>query len=269
MKNTYCSNCGKAGHNYKNCKNPIISYGIMLFKYINNTLQLLLVQRKDSISYIEFIRGKYSITNTNKLLTILTNITKTELHRILNNNFDDLWHKLWSSNIDKTSILRFEKEYNSSLKKFNYIKCRNNTINIFDILSLLKIKYNDTEWGIPKGRRNYNETDIEVAIREFEEETNFTNTQYTLINSISPIRERFIGTNNIKYDHIYFLAITNKNITPYIDKNNINQIIEIKNINWFTRDDAVKLIRKYETEKKKIINIGFNIISNIKQYLIN
>ena len=94
-------------------------------------------------------------------------------------------------------------------------------------------------------------------------------TDYIILDSISPIRERFIGTNNIKYDHIYFLAITNKNITPYIDKNNINQIIEIKNINWFTRDDAVKLIRKYETEKKKIINIGFNIISNIKQYLIN
>ena len=28
----------KSGHLYKNCKNPIISYGIMLFKYVNNTL---------------------------------------------------------------------------------------------------------------------------------------------------------------------------------------------------------------------------------------
>ena len=44
--------------------------------YNNNYIYLLLVQRKDSISYIEFIRGKYSITNTNKLLTILSNITK-------------------------------------------------------------------------------------------------------------------------------------------------------------------------------------------------
>ena len=54
MKNTYCSNCGKAGHNYKNCKNPIISYGIMLFRYDIDIFKLLLVQRKDSISYIEF-----------------------------------------------------------------------------------------------------------------------------------------------------------------------------------------------------------------------
>ena len=96
MKNTYCTNCGKLGHNYKNCKNPIISYGIMLFKYETN-LELLLVQRKDSISYIEFIRGKYSTTNTHKLLTILSNITKNELQMILSHDFDFLWNKLWNN----------------------------------------------------------------------------------------------------------------------------------------------------------------------------
>tara|TARA_Y100000741_G_scaffold96554_1_gene71730 strand:- start:329 stop:1162 length:834 start_codon:yes stop_codon:yes gene_type:complete len=263
----YCSNCGKSGHIYKNCKNPIISYGIMLFKYYNNNLYLLLVQRKDSISYIEFIRGKYSITNTNKLLTILSNITKTELSNILNNNFDSLWHKLWSSNIDKVSVLKFEKEYNSSLKKFNFIKCRNNTINIYDILTLLKINYNDTEWGIPKGRRNNQESDLVVAIREFEEETNIKSSEYKLIDSLSPIRERFVGTNNIKYDHIYYIAVCNDNLIPYIDKNNINQIIEIKDINWFTQENSIKYIRKYEIEKKKVINIGFNIMKQLVPYI--
>lgn len=268
MKNTYCSNCGKAGHNYKNCKNPIISYGIMLFNYDIDTFKLLLVQRKDSISYIEFIRGKYSITNTHKLLTILSNITKNELSMILHYDFDYLWNKLWSSNIDSTSIKKFEKEYSSSIKKFNTIKCKTNTINIYNIISILNTNYIDTEWGIPKGRRNNNEIDIEVAKREFEEETNLNNTDYCIIDAISPIRERFVGTNNIKYDHIYFIAICYKNIIPIINKNNINQIIEIKNINWFTREESVKLIRKYENEKKKIINIGFNIINNIKHYIL-
>ena len=71
MKTIYCTNCGKIGHNHKNCKNPIISYGIMLFKYEVDEFKLLLVQRKDSIAYIEFIRGKYSITNTSKLFNIM------------------------------------------------------------------------------------------------------------------------------------------------------------------------------------------------------
>tara|TARA_Y100000741_G_scaffold249976_1_gene192169 strand:+ start:1193 stop:2029 length:837 start_codon:yes stop_codon:yes gene_type:complete len=263
----YCTNCGKTGHLYKNCKNPIVSYGIMLFKYTNNIPYLLLVQRKDSISYIEFIRGKYSITNTSKLLTILSNITKYEINAILSNNFDYLWNKLWSSNIDKTSVKKFEKEYAASQKKFNFIKSKSNTINIYDILSILKINYIDTEWGIPKGRRNLNENDIDVAKREFEEETNIDSSQYNIIHSINPIRERFIGTNNIKYDHIYYLAIAKNNIIPSINYDNINQIIEIKNINFFTKEYSIKLIRKYETEKKKIINYGFNIINNIKMYL--
>ena len=34
MKTIYCTNCGKIGHNYKNCKNPIISYGIMLLNML-------------------------------------------------------------------------------------------------------------------------------------------------------------------------------------------------------------------------------------------
>lgn len=267
--NIYCTNCGKIGHLYKNCKNPIISYGIMLFKYVNNKLFLLLIQRKDSISYIEFIRGKYSITNTSKLLTILSNITKQELNNILSHNFDYLWNSLWSSNLNTASAKKFEKEYASSLRKFNFIKSHTNTINIYDILTVLKINYNDTEWGIPKGRRNLNESDIDVAKREFEEETNIQLLQYEILDYISPIRERFIGTNNIKYDHIYYIAICKNNIIPYIDKTNINQIIEIKNINFFTKEDAIKNIRKYEIEKKKIINIGFNIINNLKPYLFN
>ena len=44
IKIVYCTNCGKNGHNYKNCKNPIISYGVMLFKYEMGDFKLLLVQ---------------------------------------------------------------------------------------------------------------------------------------------------------------------------------------------------------------------------------
>ena len=57
------------------------------------------------------------------------------------------------------------------------------------------------------------------------------------------------------------------NLIPFVDKNNVDQIIEIKNINFFLKDECIKNIRKYETEKKKIINIGYNIINNIKYYI--
>ena len=268
MKTIYCTNCGKVGHNYKNCKNPIISYGIMLFKYEEDMFKLLMVQRKDSIAYIEFIRGKYSISNTTKLFNLLENMTKNEFYNILNFEFDYLWNKLWSSNIDKSSVKKFEKEYSSSFKKFNIIKSKSNSINIYDFMSVLNISYNDTEWGIPKGRRNLNELDIEVANREFQEETNLTSNDYCILNAISPLRERFLGTNKLKYDHIYYIAVCYKDIKPVINYSNINQILEIKNIHWFNKINAIKHIRKYETEKKKIIHIGFNIVNSLKEYII-
>ena len=32
----------------------------------------------------------------------------------------------------------------------------------------------EAEWGFPKGRRNYQETDFECALREFSEETGYS-----------------------------------------------------------------------------------------------
>ena len=37
---TYCTNCGKYGHLTKYCKEPVISLGIILFKYCKKKKQL-------------------------------------------------------------------------------------------------------------------------------------------------------------------------------------------------------------------------------------
>ena len=57
----YCNNCGNTGHYYWQCNKPYLSYGIILFKIFKNIPKILMVQRKDSICYIEFIRGKYDL----------------------------------------------------------------------------------------------------------------------------------------------------------------------------------------------------------------
>ena len=62
-RNVFCGNCGMTGHIYKNCRAPITSCGIIMYKRVNNTFKYLMIQRKDSIGYIEFLRGKYDIDN--------------------------------------------------------------------------------------------------------------------------------------------------------------------------------------------------------------
>ena len=58
-KTNSCNNCGKQGHSFHQCKLPITSYGIILFRSSPKGLQFLMIRRKDSFGYIDFIRGKY------------------------------------------------------------------------------------------------------------------------------------------------------------------------------------------------------------------
>ena len=74
---TCCNNCGKLGHLYGNCKLPIISIGIVAFTF-DTTIQkhkYLMIRRKDTLGYMDFVRGKYSIYNKDYLLNLLNQLT--------------------------------------------------------------------------------------------------------------------------------------------------------------------------------------------------
>ena len=54
----FCNNCGKQGHTYQQCRKPITSIGIILYRINNKNTEYLLIRRKDSLGYVDFIRGK-------------------------------------------------------------------------------------------------------------------------------------------------------------------------------------------------------------------
>ena len=73
-----CNNCGKQGHSFHNCKLPITSYGIILFTPSSQGLKFLMIRRKDSFGYIDFIRGKYSPYNVEQLQNTIDEMSNTE-----------------------------------------------------------------------------------------------------------------------------------------------------------------------------------------------
>ena len=108
----YCNNCGNYGHLYRNCRHPILSYGIILYNKEKETNQyrIVLVERKDSLSYIEFIRGKYkNPLNYDYIQLLIGRMTEEEKGNLLKYDFDTLWKKLWI-HID-TVNQRIQKEY--------------------------------------------------------------------------------------------------------------------------------------------------------------
>ena len=79
MMNTYifCNNCGKNGHQFTQCKKPIISIGIITIRFNEekNCYEYLLICRKDSLGYIDFLRGKYPLYNEKYILRLINEMS--------------------------------------------------------------------------------------------------------------------------------------------------------------------------------------------------
>jgi ADP-ribose pyrophosphatase YjhB (NUDIX family) len=268
MNTKYCNNCGNYGHTYNKCRHPILSYGVILYKIDKklNIPKIVMVERKDSLSFIEFIRGKYkSYDNTKYIQLLISRMTAEEKNKLLNNSFENLWNLLWI-HLDNVNP-KIKKEYDKSKINFDMLKKGFLKDDIFfnlkKLIDLVKDNYEENEWEIPKGRRSNHENNKDCALREFNEETNIESHNYSIINNIIPMIEEYKGINNVRYKHIYYIAMTEKEIELKIDMKNKNQYTEVKNIAWLSKKECYEKIRNYDKNKKKIIHDFFELYENI------
>ena len=265
----YCNNCGNYGHSYGNCRHPILSYGVILYNYDKgkNEPSIVMVERKDSLSYIEFMRGKYkSIYDTEYIKLLFSRFSQKELDDINNFEFDELWKNLWIHT--ETINPRIKKEYKKSKTEFYKLKKGYKKddieINIKYLVEHVSKKYNTNEWEIPKGRRKMYENNRACAIREFYEETNVKGSDYKLYKNTIPIVEEYVGINKVRYKHVYYIGKINKKCNLFIDQKNQDQYTEIKDIQWCNEDECLKKIRDYDEHKKFIIINFFEYLRNHK-----
>jgi len=88
-KKVYCCNCGKLGHILKTCLEPIISLGIILCNRDDTgKIRFLMIRRKFSLGFMDFIMGKYNIHNLEYLHRIFNEMTIEEKVKIINLTFD-------------------------------------------------------------------------------------------------------------------------------------------------------------------------------------
>jgi 8-oxo-dGTP pyrophosphatase MutT (NUDIX family) len=257
-----CRNCGLTGHIYKNCPHPIMSFGIICYKIEDNDTKFLMIQRKDSLSFMEFIRGKYDIINLDYIKQLLLNMTISERNMIITCSFDEIWNYLWFQNENSISN-KNNKEFYESKTKFNTLNDTNFLKNY--ILSIKSI-FNEQEWGFPKGRRKIKENDLDCAVREFYEETRIINNDIQVITDILPFEEIFFGTNGIMYKHVYFIAkLKNNNINIKIDNNCLEQVREIRAIKWYNYNEVLSHIKCYNTERISLFKYANNKIKDYEK----
>lgn len=261
MNKNICNNCGKTGHQFHQCKLPITSYGIIAFKRSEQGIKYLMIRRKDTFGYIDFIRGKYSPFNIVQVRKIINEMSVQEKQNILRKSFNELWHEMWGEALRS----QYKNEENISSKKFETIRtgvpCNEKIINLEDIVKESNTDWKETEWEFPKGRRNYQEKDLDCALREFQEETGICKDQLHLIDNLIPFDELYIGSNHKSYKHRYFLGY----IEDVFDEISMNeyQKTEVSKIEWKTLDECLSSIRPYSLEKKTVIQ---NINSMLEEY---
>jgi len=228
-----CRNCGLNGHIYKNCPHPIISFGIICYKIENKELKYLMIQRKDSIAFMEFIRGKYEINNIDYIKQLLNNMVLSERNMIINSKFDDIWNYVWQQG----DINKNNKEFINSKIKFSILNDNNFLKNY--ITSMMR------------------ESDIDCAIREFYEETRIKKEEIQILEHIMPFEEIFFGTNGVMYKHVYYVAkLINDDLEVKVDENCLEQIREIRAIKWYNSNDVISHIKSYYVERIELFKFA-------------
>lgn len=271
-KHNQCTNCGEVGHHFRGCTEPIYSYGIIAFRFKDkdfsqekiisnsNTFTIpdydyLLIQRRDSIGYVELIRAKYKLSDIQYIQEQISGTTQEERLKLLTKPFEELWVGLWGLSTFETK--QYKQEYEQAKYKMEQlrsgIQIDSSIITLKSLIDDIPCIWKTPEWGFPKGRRNVHETDLACATREFCEETGLMPNQFSILENIIPLKEEFCGNNNIRYRHIYYVAWIPSSVQVKYQKKNEHMIREIGDIQWYSPENALQIIRSTNIEKREIL----------------
>lgn len=256
------------------------SIGIILVKpgSIKFPPEVLLVHKRHTYVFNDFVNGNYIYLhhNTNSFFlkkkytimsveTLLEQMTTDELLDILSLNFEQMWYRIHLS-VDKTDPI-YIKKYNKFKSEFLHF---DNGAKLISIINSIRGR-GTLLWEVPKGRKLYNikESDLECAMRELEEETGITKSNYEIIPSVKK-KVSYIS-NNVKYIFIYFIAFTNAKIIKNRNRLNAkiyesqiigsNDIREVSEIGWFNLQ-YIKLFDNGSGHLYNIIKPAFAIVKN-------
>jgi 8-oxo-dGTP pyrophosphatase MutT (NUDIX family) len=275
-----CTNCSQQGHTSKHCPKPITSYGVILFRVrgwnqadalihgsptgydpSKHHLEFLLIQRRDSISFIEIMRGKYKVSNHEYIIQLLNGMTAVERERLLTEPFESLWEGLWGVPLEISHSYKYERE--QARQKLELL--RTGQPSLQDLIARAGPAWTTPEWGFPKGRRDLRESEFACAMREMWEETNIHEKDICVVRGLDPLEEEFRGTNDITYLHKYYVTYvpdgTGGQSFEQSFKENPHIRREVGDIQWCSLERALSYIRDTNEEKRKVLLRAAHLLS--------
>lgn len=223
---------------------------------------VLLLQRKHTNAFVDLVKGNY--TSLMLLPSLISELTCEEKKKIKFCAFEDLWRCMW------IYICRKNAHHSPEYKRAYQIY-RRNAQSILQHIDQSSHHNVFTEFGFPKGRRNRNESGLQCAIREFVEESGYSSRDLEIIDANFNIKEEFVGSDNKYYRHVYYLARVSSQRDPHFDPYDISQGGEIRNLGWFSYEQASIMFRNYDITKvfaleearNKLLAVGVDLMKAI------
>jgi 8-oxo-dGTP pyrophosphatase MutT (NUDIX family) len=158
------------------------SYGVLLFTGRSDDRKYLIVQNRDSESFIYFfLAWNIEKWNEHYLLRVVRGFSRDELNRLLYYPFDIIYTDLYVNHVKGT----FQKQYNRAMFNYNYFHSRTNWVKLCQNIQTTEIK-----WGFSKGRIESGEHPYKCAIRELQEEVGIVENDIVLQQHMNPVHYR-------------------------------------------------------------------------------
>jgi 8-oxo-dGTP pyrophosphatase MutT (NUDIX family) len=229
-----------------------MSFGVIAVKFVENTPHYLMIRRRDTLSYVDFMRGKYKMEKQAYIQMLIDGMTAEEHERLLRLPFDTLWVNLWNH----VHTRQYRNEYENAKRTFETLKTTG------DVYGRMLNKYihdastnwTEPEWGFPKGRRSLHEPEQACALREFGEETGFPTHHVSIASDVPPIIEDYVGSNGIPYKHVYYIGVCSTDAVVAFQPSNRVMSREVSGIEWKPFDSAFLSIRPTNPEKRTVLS---------------
>jgi 8-oxo-dGTP pyrophosphatase MutT (NUDIX family) len=243
--------------------------------------RLLLGQRRDSISYWEFVKNNVPKGSASMFKMHVRLMSDQERQRCiahhLANDFDTLWDDLWVFEENGSWTTQREKcrvAFHANMEQFmdTFEECQRHRVDVSwtagsesswslspssssesSCTSLLDPECDDvqheTMWHFPKGRLESHESQLQCALREFEEETGISKHQVRVLDRHKTMHELYVGTNGKLYRTVYYLSeATTLLPTPPMKRSLRSKLRpfylsdELNSLRWCSFDEAQYLV---------------------------